>query len=100
MSIRGIRSNRAEIKGQLTNEVARLFVDPVLPDGSALPDIGPWTVVEFEGRKWDVVSPPFFKQGVRRTTHWECEVKALPPSDLRGVVDKRGRDAGHRQEDE
>jgi hypothetical protein len=79
MSIHSVRSNRAEIKGQLTNEVVVLHVDPDVPD------IGPWTCVVFRGRQYDIASPPFYKTGRRRTSHWEAEVRARPPSDLKNV---------------
>lgn len=90
MAVRGVRSNKAEAKGQLTNEVYTLFVDPVLPDGSRLPDVGVWGMAECDGRVWDLSSPLFLKRGRRRTEHWEAEVRARPPSDLTGVVDALG----------
>lgn len=85
MDVKQIRANRSEIKGQLTNEVMRLFVSAKTVDGEALTDLGPWTVVEFGGRRWDAAVPPIFVPGTRRTAHWEFEVKPLDSSDVRGV---------------
>jgi hypothetical protein len=85
MGMKMIRSNRGESKGQLTNEVVLLTFDPVDTDGNKLTDVGAWTRVEFDGRTWDLASPPAFKRGTRRTAHWEAEVRPRPPSNLRGV---------------
>lgn len=85
MSIKQVRSNRGEAKGQLTNEVSLILVDPHTVDGAEIKDVGAWTVIEFDGRKWDATAPPAFKRGTRRTSHWEFEVRPRPPSNLGGV---------------
>lgn len=86
MHMRMQRSNRSEIKGQLTNEVWTLFADPRTEEGELLDDVGPWSVAEFDGRMWDIAAPPAFKRGTRRTSHWEFEVRPCRGGDLRGAV--------------
>lgn len=79
MSVQGLRSNRTEIAGQLTNEVVRALIDPEY-------DLKPWSVVEFEGRQYDLSAPPMFREGTRRTRHWVAELRARPPSRAGSVV--------------
>lgn len=92
MLVQEIRSNRTEIAGQLTNNVRKLLMLPYDVNGVVLEDVGPWTVVEApDGLSYDLTAPPIFVPGRRgRTGHWEAELKARPPSDLKGAVDRRG----------
>lgn len=65
------RSSRAEVPGQRGIEVYRLLVDPHM-EGVTL-----WSYVEFDGRAWDIVTPPALRDGgVRRTRHWMMDVRA------------------------
>lgn len=85
MSMKQIRANRGAAKGQLTNEVALILVEPRTVDGELLTDVGAWTLIEFDGKQWDAAAPPALKRGTRRTTHWEFECRPRPPSNLAGI---------------
>ena len=45
MLLQQVRSNRAEFKGQLTNDVRKLLFLTVDSQGNELVDVGPWTRV-------------------------------------------------------
>ncbi|MEU5427619.1 phage head-tail adapter protein [Streptomyces olivoreticuli] len=66
------RSARAEVPGQQQVNVVRLLVDPRL-EGVSL-----WSRVEFQGRQWDIVSPPAYHHGDRRTRHWSIDIRERP----------------------
>lgn len=89
MSMDQVRSNRAEFKGQLTNDIRKCIFLPYDVNGHVLKDVGPWTLlVAPDGSKWDFASPPELVGRRRGTKHWVAEIKSRPPSNLDGVVDR------------
>ena len=66
------RSASAEVPGQMVINVVRLIVDPNIRDM----DI--WSRVEFNGKEWDVVTPPSYHHGTRHTRHWSIDVRERP----------------------
>lgn len=65
------RSSRAEVPGQRAIEVVRLLVDP------SVRGVSLWSRVSFDGRDWDVMTPPFLrKSGTRHTRHWALDARA------------------------
>ncbi|MEU9126585.1 phage head-tail adapter protein [Kitasatospora sp. NPDC048540] len=66
------RSARAEVPGQQQINVVRMLVDPDLDDVTL------WSRVEYGGRQWDVVSPPAYHHGTRRTRHWGIDIRERP----------------------
>ncbi|WKU46746.1 phage head-tail adapter protein [Streptomyces sp. VNUA116] len=66
------RSARAEVPGQQMINVVRMVVDPHL-DGVSL-----WSRVEYAGRQWDVVAPPTYHHGDRKTRHWSIDIRERP----------------------
>ncbi|MFE4635059.1 phage head-tail adapter protein [Streptomyces sp. NPDC056773] len=66
------RSARAEVPGQQQINVVRLIVDPHLDDVTL------WSRVEYAGRQWDIVSPPAYHHGDRRTRHWSIDIRERP----------------------
>ncbi|MEU2854144.1 phage head-tail adapter protein [Streptomyces syringium] len=66
------RSARAEVPGQQPINVVRLLVD------SHLEGVSLWSRVEFQGRQWDIVSPPAYHHGTRQTRHWSIDIRERP----------------------
>lgn len=66
------RSARAEVPGQVIINVVRLILDPNIEDM----DI--WSRVEFNGKQWDIVTPPSYHHGTRHTRHWSIDVRERP----------------------
>ena len=67
------RASRAEIAGQLEIDVYRAIVR------QDVTNISSWSIIEWEGHKWDVISPPERRHGVRRhTRHWTMLVRRRP----------------------
>lgn len=66
------RSARAEVPGQQQINVTRMIVDAHL-EGVSL-----WSRVEYNGREWDIVSPPAYHHGDRRTRHWSIDIRERP----------------------
>ncbi|MEU7148480.1 phage head-tail adapter protein [Streptomyces sp. NPDC045456] len=66
------RSARAEVPGQQQINVMTMIVNPHLDDVSL------WSRVEYAGRQWDVVSPPAYHHGDRRTRHWSIDIRERP----------------------
>ena len=102
MAYQSLSSVRGEIPGQLTNEEVRFYVDPVTVDGRLLSElmedytgerfrggvsVGPWTQIVFDNRVWEISSPPVFKRGTRRTSHWEMTARPINGGDTLGVRD-------------
>lgn len=102
MAYQSLSSTRGEIPGQLTNEEVRFYVDPVTVDGRLLSElmedytgerfrdggsVGPWTQIVFDNRVWEISSPPVFKRGTRRTSHWEMTARPVNGGDIQGVRD-------------
>lgn len=66
------RSARAEVPGQAQINVARMLVD------ANLADVDLWSRVEWNGRLWDVVTPPAYHHGTRHTRHWSIDIRQRP----------------------
>lgn len=66
------RSARAEVPGQQQINVVRMIVGPELTDLSL------WSRVEVLGKTWDVVTPPAYRHGSRRTRHWSLDLRERP----------------------
>ncbi|MER5632162.1 phage head-tail adapter protein [Streptomyces nitrosporeus] len=66
------RSARAEVPGQQMINVTRMIVNSHL-DGVSL-----WSRVEYNGSLWDVVAPPAYHHGDRRTRHWSVDIRERP----------------------
>lgn len=66
------RSAKAEVPGQQQINVIRLIVD------ADLEDVGLWSRVQVLGEMWDVVTPPAYHHGTRRTRHWSIDVRQRP----------------------
>ncbi|WP_309242579.1 phage head-tail adapter protein [Streptomyces sp. KAI-26] len=66
------RSGKAEVPGQQQINVTRMIVSPNL-EGVTL-----WSRVEWQGRMWDIVTPPSYHHGDRRTRHWSIDIRERP----------------------
>jgi hypothetical protein len=67
------RGAKAEVTGQQTINVVRIGTS------YDLPGVELRSRVEFQGKKWDVVSPPSHSEGTRRhTRHMEMDVRERP----------------------
>lgn len=73
------RSTRGEVPGQLEIDVTRVGVgageDPFSED---LANVSLWSRAVWDGREWDVVSPPSLHWGTRRVRHWEMDLRGRP----------------------
>lgn len=67
------RGAKAEVTGQQTINVVRVGVS------ADVPDLGINARVEFDGKVWDVVSPPAFRSGGgRHTSHYMMDLRERP----------------------
>jgi hypothetical protein len=66
------RSARAEVPGQQQINITRMIVNADL-EGVSL-----WSRVEVLGRTWDIVTPPAYHHGERRTRHWSIDIRERP----------------------
>ncbi len=66
------RSAKAEVPGQQQINVTRMLV------AADLDDVSVWSRVEWNGRQWDVVAPPAYHHGTRRTRHWSIDIRERP----------------------
>ncbi|WP_394615886.1 hypothetical protein JNUCC0626_40150 [Lentzea sp. JNUCC 0626] len=66
------RSSKAEVPGQQQINVTRMIVS------ADLEDVNLWSRVEWKGRQWDIVSPPQYHHGTRRTRHWSLDIRERP----------------------
>lgn len=66
------RSSKAEVPGQQIIDVVRLILD------AEIPDITLWSLVEYAGDYWDIVSPPAYHHGSRHVRHWSLDVRRRP----------------------
>lgn len=66
------RSARAEVPGQAQINVVRLLLDPDLED------VDLWSRVDWDGKTWDVVTPPSLHYGTRRTRHLSIDIRERP----------------------
>jgi hypothetical protein len=66
------RSARAEVPGQQQINVLRMIVD------AHLTGVSLWSRVEYDGRQWDIVSPPAYHHGSRHVRHWSIDIRQRP----------------------
>lgn len=67
------RSARAEVPGQAQINVTRMIVS------ADLADVNLWSRVEWQGKEWDIVTPPSYRHGVKRhTRHWSIDLRERP----------------------
>ncbi|GAA0967414.1 hypothetical protein GCM10009550_71270 [Actinocorallia libanotica] len=66
------RSARAEVPGQQQINITRMIVD------ADLEDVRLWSRVEAMGTQWDVVTPPAYHHGTRKTRHWSIDIRERP----------------------
>jgi hypothetical protein len=66
------RGARAEVPGQAQIRIMTMQVDPDVQG------IDLWSRVGWDGRFWDVVSPPALWYGTRHTRHWSIDIRLRP----------------------
>jgi len=66
------RSARAEVPGQQQINITRMIVS------ADLPDVTLWSRVEVLGTQWDIVTPPAYHHGERRTRHYSIDIRERP----------------------
>ncbi|WP_202971134.1 phage head completion protein [Saccharothrix sp. ALI-22-I] len=66
------RSSKAEVPGQQQINVTRMIVS------ADLEGVNLWSRVEWRGKQWDIVSPPQYHHGTRRTRHWSLDIRERP----------------------
>lgn len=66
------RSSKSEVPGQQEILIYRLIVT------SEMKDVGLWSTVEWNGRLWDLVTPPGYHHGTRATRHWSIDIRERP----------------------
>lgn len=66
------RSARAELPGQVAINVIKIIVP------ADLPDVDLYSRVEFDGKVWDVVTPPALRKGTKHTRHWSISLRQRP----------------------
>lgn len=66
------RSARAEVPGQQQINITRMIVDANI-EGVSL-----WSRVEVLGSVWDIVTPPAYHHGDRKTRHWSIDIRERP----------------------
>ncbi|MEU9605455.1 phage head-tail adapter protein [Streptomyces sp. NPDC048057] len=66
------RSARAEVPGQQQINITRMIV------AAGLEGVSLWSRVEVLGSVWDIVTPPAYHHGERRTRHWSIDIRERP----------------------
>ncbi|AFO10877.1 head-to-tail stopper [Streptomyces phage R4] len=66
------RSARAEVPGQQQINITRMIVS------ADLENVSLWSRVEVHGAVWDVVTPPAYHHGERKTRHWSIDIRERP----------------------
>ncbi|USH45847.1 head-to-tail stopper [Streptomyces phage VieEnRose] len=66
------RSAKAEVPGQMQINITRMIVS------ADLEDVDLWSRVEAMGKTWDIVTPPAYHHGTRRTRHWSIDIRERP----------------------
>jgi hypothetical protein len=69
------RSSRAEMPGQQSIEVYRILIPPDYAD------VDLWSKVIYQGKDYDLVSPPVYHHGAtRHNRHWTIDIRLRPHS--------------------
>jgi hypothetical protein len=63
------RSAKAEVPGQQLINVTRMIV------AADLEDVTLWSRVEYMGKQWDIVTPPAYHHGPRKSRHWSIDIR-------------------------
>lgn len=63
------RSAKAEVPGQQLINITRMIV------AADLEDVTLWSRVEYMGKQWDIVSPPAYHHGPRKSRHWSLDIR-------------------------
>lgn len=66
------RSARAEVAGQQAINIVRIGVT------HDLSDVGLWSQVDWNGSRWDVVTPPAYRHGTPHVRHWSIDLRERP----------------------
>lgn len=66
------RSAKAEVPGQAQINIVRMLVT------EALAGVDIWSRVEYQGKQWDIVSPPAYHHGSRQVRHWSIDIRERP----------------------
>lgn len=66
------RSQRAEVPGQQQIDVVRLIIP------ANIGDVGLWGRVLYQGDYWDIVAPPAYHHGTRKTRHTSVDIRRRP----------------------
>ncbi|MFE9254039.1 phage head-tail adapter protein [Streptomyces sp. NPDC006879] len=66
------RSSKAEVPGQQQINITRMIVD------ADMPGVTLWSRVEVLGTQWDIVTPPAYHHGTRKTRHWSIDIRERP----------------------
>lgn len=67
-----VRSSRAEAPGQVEVDVYTMIVR------ADIPDVTLWSMVDWRGERFDVMSPPSYHHGTRHVRHWSVEIRKRP----------------------
>lgn len=43
-----------------------------------LDDVDLWSRVEWNGKQWDIVTPPAYRHGSRKVRHWSIDLRERP----------------------
>ena len=66
------RSAKAEVPGQMQINITRMIVS------AELEGVDLWSRVEWQGKQWDVVTPPAYHHGTRHTRHLSIDIRERP----------------------
>lgn len=66
------RSARAEVPGQQQINVVRIGTTANLKDVTLM------SRVEWDGKMWDLVTPPSYHHGTRHVRHWSIDLRQRP----------------------
>jgi hypothetical protein len=66
------RSAKAELPGDQQINVIRVGVD------ANLEGVDLWSQAEYQGKPWDVVTPPAYHHGTRHVRHWSINLRERP----------------------
>lgn len=66
------RSARAEVVGQQQINVIRIGIK------ANLAGVELWSEAEYDGKPWDLVTPPAYHHGTRHTRHWSIDLRERP----------------------
>lgn len=80
------RSSKAEVPGQVGIDVIRVGFNTRHPDGTPIEGVSLWSMARYNGRDWDLVSPPELHWGTRHTHHYSVDMRARPGDPGTGIT--------------